>query len=49
MEEWIKKQVGGVCNKLGHHISIESKVNCGTKVIILMQRENVQQSDLTKM
>lgn len=39
----------GVCNKLGHRISIESKVNCGTKVIILMQCENVKQSDLTKM
>ena len=38
-----------ICRKLGHSIAVESKVNEGTRVAILMQYEKVNQSDLTKM
>ena len=38
-----------ICRKLGHSIAVESKVNEGTKVTILMQYEKVNQADLTKM
>lgn len=39
----------GICNKLGHQIFIESEVGKGTQVIIQMQYEKLNHTDLTKM
>ena len=39
----------GICGKLGHLIRIDSKINEGTTVEILVQTERVKRGDLTKM
>lgn len=39
----------GICNKLGHQISVESRVNQGTKVSLLLPCEKIKKTDLTKM
>ena len=39
----------GVCNKLGHGLSVESVKGEGTKVTISVYNEKVKNSDLTKM
>lgn len=39
----------GICDKLGHRIRIDSKVNEGTCVDIFLEAERTGRSDLTKM
>ncbi|SCZ80414.1 Histidine kinase-, DNA gyrase B-, and HSP90-like ATPase [Pseudobutyrivibrio xylanivorans] len=39
----------GVCDKLGHKISIQSEENKGTDVIITIYQDGLKNSDLTKM
>ena len=39
----------GVCEKLGHGISVASKEGEGTTVMITLQCEKVQQGDLVNM
>ena len=39
----------GVCDKLGHKISIQSEENKGTDVIITIYQDGLENSDLTKM
>lgn len=39
----------GVCEKLGHKISIQSQENKGTDVIITIYQDGLKNSDLTKM
>ena len=39
----------GICDKLGHLIRIDSKINEGTTVEILVQTERIKRGDLTKM
>ncbi|MCR5212844.1 MAG: HAMP domain-containing histidine kinase [Eubacterium sp.] len=39
----------GVCNKLGHEISITSEVGKGTNVIISCKKDSLKKSNLTKM
>lgn len=37
-----------ICESLGHKISIESKINSGTTVIIMIPKERINKSDLIK-
>ena len=37
----------GICNKLGHQIWVESRVNQGTKVSLLLPCEKIKKTDLT--
>ena len=39
----------GVCDKLGHQISVVSKEGEGTTVTLILQYEKVQRGDLVKM
>ena len=37
-----------ICESLGHKISIESKINSGTTVIITITKDRLNKSDLIK-
>lgn len=39
----------GICDKLGHQISIVSEINQGTSVTIFVKTEELERADLTKM
>lgn len=39
----------GICEKLGHKISVESELDKGTQVHLLVRGENIEKDDLTKM